>query len=538
MDKEKTKRRCWLQRCLILIRTPLPCLGFRKIACSKEPGGCSRCQKEGIACVYSPQKPMGRPRKRRHAQSLMSVSLPMPASAVVTAPVSTAALDAAHPSTIAEALARVLPSAQAAALSVGAPSAYLGAGQHGGHNQQHHCHQQNTTAHQHNHCHSPQPAVTSDLAASLLSQPLPSDISSYLTLSSEYNTDNSISLHIDDNGALAHIPRHSQGFFDGAAMPIMSLNQTDLFESISFDEIETDSSVSSMSKDFNDSLQKYMVSQYLDPPPLSESSPSTSIHSSCFGSPKPHPTASCDCLASLTQALSSLNRLPADVISAMQVARSATKIAYDTLSCVHCYGDLYDLSKPSPVSRFQSMMCLAALVPSACNAYATILEMVDRDVERAKGQLQSIYFNFKEVGGIWGNLIDEKGSASPECTLLRSFHDRYLDPETWKATIRAILKVEVYGFNQKTASVSSTVDCSVSPYAFLHCGLKDVITLLDEKNQKRHDLADALVQANHALPDHNYLLTLGAPKLCPREDRPCVRMLDIARMALSNLAIS
>lgn len=199
---------------------------------------------------------------------------------------------------------------------------------------------------------------------------------------------------------------------------------------------------------------------------------------------------------------------------------------------------MYDLSKPSPVSRFQSMMCLGALVPSACNAYATILEMVDRDVERARGELQSIYFNFKEVGGIWANLIDEKGPASPECELLRSFHNRYLDPESWKATIRAILKVEVYGFNQKTASVSSTVDCSVSPYAFLHCGLKDVITLIDEKNQKRHDIADALLLANHTFPDHNYLLFTGPPKPCPREDRQCVRMLDVARMALSNLAIS
>ncbi|KAL1879928.1 hypothetical protein VTK73DRAFT_6624 [Phialemonium thermophilum] len=36
----------------------------RKLACSKEPEGCSRCMKEGIKCNYSPQKPMGRPRKR------------------------------------------------------------------------------------------------------------------------------------------------------------------------------------------------------------------------------------------------------------------------------------------------------------------------------------------------------------------------------------------------------------------------------------------------------------------------------------------
>ncbi|KAG7112278.1 Fusaric acid cluster transcription factor FUB10 like protein [Verticillium longisporum] len=40
----------------------------RKLACSKEPDGCSRCCKEGIICVYSAQKPMGRPRKRRHVE--------------------------------------------------------------------------------------------------------------------------------------------------------------------------------------------------------------------------------------------------------------------------------------------------------------------------------------------------------------------------------------------------------------------------------------------------------------------------------------
>ncbi|KAI0173417.1 hypothetical protein GGR52DRAFT_386008 [Hypoxylon sp. FL1284] len=36
----------------------------RKLACTKEPGGCSRCEREGITCHYSLQKPMGRPRKR------------------------------------------------------------------------------------------------------------------------------------------------------------------------------------------------------------------------------------------------------------------------------------------------------------------------------------------------------------------------------------------------------------------------------------------------------------------------------------------
>ncbi|KAF1996882.1 hypothetical protein P154DRAFT_305424 [Amniculicola lignicola CBS 123094] len=37
----------------------------RKLKCSGDAPRCSRCEREGINCVYSPQKPMGRPRKRR-----------------------------------------------------------------------------------------------------------------------------------------------------------------------------------------------------------------------------------------------------------------------------------------------------------------------------------------------------------------------------------------------------------------------------------------------------------------------------------------
>ena len=40
-------------------------LGSRKLACSKEPDGCTRCVRDGIRCHYSEQKPMGRPRKRQ-----------------------------------------------------------------------------------------------------------------------------------------------------------------------------------------------------------------------------------------------------------------------------------------------------------------------------------------------------------------------------------------------------------------------------------------------------------------------------------------
>lgn len=44
-------------------------IGTRKLACSKDDGGCARCKRENIACHYSEQKPMGRPRKRQFIES-------------------------------------------------------------------------------------------------------------------------------------------------------------------------------------------------------------------------------------------------------------------------------------------------------------------------------------------------------------------------------------------------------------------------------------------------------------------------------------
>jgi hypothetical protein len=45
-------------------------LGARKLKCYGEFPQCSRCKTEGIRCVYSPRKKMGRPRKRRRDEQI------------------------------------------------------------------------------------------------------------------------------------------------------------------------------------------------------------------------------------------------------------------------------------------------------------------------------------------------------------------------------------------------------------------------------------------------------------------------------------
>ncbi|KAK4697726.1 hypothetical protein P7C71_g392, partial [Lecanoromycetidae sp. Uapishka_2] len=47
----------------------------RKLKCSGEPSGCSRCTVEGAGCHYSQRKTMGRPRKRRREEETDDISI-------------------------------------------------------------------------------------------------------------------------------------------------------------------------------------------------------------------------------------------------------------------------------------------------------------------------------------------------------------------------------------------------------------------------------------------------------------------------------
>ncbi|KAI5298734.1 hypothetical protein KEM56_003819, partial [Ascosphaera pollenicola] len=46
----------------------------KKLKCTKELDGCTRCKRQNARCHYSPQKPMGRPRKFYAVQSQQSES--------------------------------------------------------------------------------------------------------------------------------------------------------------------------------------------------------------------------------------------------------------------------------------------------------------------------------------------------------------------------------------------------------------------------------------------------------------------------------
>lgn len=239
---------------------------------------------------------------------------------------------------------------------------------------------------------------------------------------------------------------------------------------------------------------------------------------------QPFPSVSCPCLSSLYMALESLTNLPRNISAAMRVARHASKVAQGVINCKVCSCNLLDISEAPPMQSFQNMMLLATLVPSACNAYTAIVGMIDRESNLAMQQGRRIFFSMREMGGLWEHEA-VSGRALPAD--LMEFDDTDLGPREWRRIMLVIIRLDVYGDRAKQPNRPSG-----SPSMM---GLSDVVAALDERSQKRHALVDASIAAG-TLPQHrHYMMT---PRSCKPEDRNCVRVLEVARMALNNLVIA
>ncbi|KAF4999264.1 hypothetical protein FDECE_11558 [Fusarium decemcellulare] len=468
----------------------------RKLACSKEPDGCSRCKKEGILCHYSPQKPMGRPRKRRHVES----DGPMPAAQ------------------------EQQPGTSAAAAGTTAGSAAGMTAVHGFQGQHHH--------------YSSFPSHGYDQSLGFLDEPAPANLEFWDLLPNSY---------VDTLPTDPQLLGHHDPTADGAhGVPPYNLSGVDLLGNINFDD--PDQSQAAVSRDLSESLQRYMSDQ-LHPPhvrSLNDSDASTpadstldsdngtamsSPNKSTSASPPPPslrsvPTVSCGCLSSLYLALDSLTRLPSQVVPAMRVARNASKVAHDVINCPVCSVPLLEEpTKPPPIQCFQNLMLLGALVPSACNAYASILEMVDAETALAKQEGRTFWFSFKDIGGLWGGV----GTNSDGCPIIENYNNKDMAPDMWRLTIRGILRLDVYGLDEKVDDLSKND-------RYTQQGLKDVVDALEERSRKRHEILDALIAA-----DEQHVAVSGViypAKPCTPEQRTCVKVLETARIALENLVIA
>jgi hypothetical protein len=233
--------------------------------------------------------------------------------------------------------------------------------------------------------------------------------------------------------------------------------------------------------------------------------------------------ASCGCLSSLYLALDSLTNLPTEVEPAIQAARSAARAAHESIHCKVCCPPLTESMKIS-ISSFQSMMILGALFPSVVDAYSRILEMVEIETARAICERRQLRFSLPDYGGMWGQLGSEENvSCAP-----RFFDDVMLEPAMWRLTVRALLKVDVYGINS----------CPTGPgnkaLQFTQIGLKDIVAQLEERSLTRHAEVDALLEAGLPGP-------VGPPGVRAHhslgEEPQCKRIIKMAKDAIASLDI-
>jgi len=239
--------------------------------------------------------------------------------------------------------------------------------------------------------------------------------------------------------------------------------------------------------------------------------------------PQPH---ICSCLASLYLALDSLQHPSKSALSAIKTARSASKTAYDTITCPVCSIPPLDPTDTNPpIQSLQNMMMLGALLPSISNAYKTIVQQVDDEAAAATASGTRLTFDLSSYGGLWGGL------AAPDslCGTADNVDGRELEPETWRLAVRALLKVDVYGLSDCTPGMERLGRELWQP------GLKDIIQMMEERSRSRHEEVDRLVREGTLKMDGrcDYV-----PLDNDRGDKPtCLRIIEVARRSVMSLDI-
>ena len=253
------------------------------------------------------------------------------------------------------------------------------------------------------------------------------------------------------------------------------------------------------------------------------SPPSTSSPSTYASPPETDSTRTCGCLTALFLALDSLQTLPNDVGGAMKVARTATKTAHDTILCPVCGDPPMEPSCKPPIQSLQSVMMLGALLPSVSNAYMRILTMVDAEAAAADAERRQIKFTLEGYGGLWGWMA----KMDPvRCGAKDRLDNTLLEPILWRLTVRALLKMDVYGINEMTPGVDAN-EVVQQP------GLKDIINMMEERSRRRHKQLDDMVAAGLVMKSSCEYVPLSSTS-----DKPtCMRIIDIAKKSMDDLVI-
>jgi hypothetical protein len=486
------------------VHTPAPTdddvhVGSRKLACSKEPDGCARCKREGIVCHYSPQKQMGRPRKRpRDEPSDATMADDVATESANKNPMMDLPPDTMDPGME---FINMLTSgdlnfdwANPALLSDG-----LDAGQH----------------------------------QLRIAQPPAEKANDNSNSNSNSNDWSSFGFTGNDFGQLN---------FDSAGVePTPTFSNLDIDPALFGSGDPTTSTATSIA-----------ASSETPAVPALESTGATNTPSSTNGSPGSYGEATtstpgparCSCTSNLFNAIDSMRSLPDEVGAAVRQARLASKTAYEVVNCPSCsvpptlpppmqpYGipptdgakHNRIVSSSQAVHGFQTLMLLATLIPSVVSAYERIVHMVDQTASRAASERRELAFTLPGYGGIWGPMATNDG-----CGASSALSHRMMEPTMWRLTVRALLRVDVYGISGSCGPDGSS-SAQADPF---HLGLRDIVNMMENRSRNRHAVIDPLIESG-MWDDVQCSL-----KMHKTGEKPtCLKIIQIAKTAVDNLVIA
>lgn len=233
--------------------------------------------------------------------------------------------------------------------------------------------------------------------------------------------------------------------------------------------------------------------------------------------------APCSCLASMYLSLASLQQFPTDIVAALVTVRGAASTAANSLWCPQCGSVLLDTATP-PIEAFQNTMLLGTILPIIANGYGRLLKMIDEETEQAVALGQTKTFRFHDYGGMCGR--QESVQQAMACAEKELFFNAVeMPPAQWRTTVRALLRVDIYGHEQP---------------GFKHKGLKDLVGEMEYRQRTRHDIIDAQIAEGTLDPSkvgHGFFRDPQERCLGERT-RGCLEILKMAKLAIDQLVIA
>lgn len=274
---------------------------------------------------------------------------------------------------------------------------------------------------------------------------------------------------------------------------------------------------------FDDTFQ---ADQLQDVPmlvPAADSSPSENDSTPPQTSVAPSGSvAPCSCLASMYLALASLQLLPTDVVSGLRTIRTAAATAATTIWCPQCGSVILEQKRP-PMDAFQNTMLLGTLLPIIAHGYQKLIDMVDAEANAAQAAGETKTFDFQEYGGLCVNQTTMQGEmACLEKEMM--FTPVEMPPMQWRSTIRALLRVDIYGHDGT---------------GYKYKGLKGLVTEIETRQKARHDWVGSLSEEEMKEISATGPFSSNKPAACLGEQtHGCLQILEMARLALDNLVIA